>query len=299
MAITAAQVKELRESTGAGMMDAKKALEETGGDMEAAVDWLRTKGLAKAAKKAGRTAAEGLVAVAVRGGVGVAVELNSETDFVARNPDFQAMVRDFAQAALEVRSVEELKAATIGGRTVEEALTEAISRIGENMTLRRMARVEGESVAAYVHNAAAEGMGKIGVLVALKGADGGIGKQVAMHVAAAAPQSLSEADLDPAVLERERQVQTQKAHEENKSSAKPKPDAVIENNIIPGRMKKYLSEVTLLGQGFVMNPDVTVAQAAKDAGVEVTSFVRMAVGEGIEKEEGPSLADEVAKMVKG
>jgi elongation factor Ts len=299
MAITAAQVKELRESTGAGMMDAKKALEETGGDMEAAVDWLRTKGLAKAAKKAGRTAAEGLVAVAVRGGVGVAVELNSETDFVARNPDFQAMVRDFAQAALEVRSVEELKAATIGGRTVEEALTEAISRIGENMTLRRMARVEGESVAAYVHNAAAEGMGKIGVLVALKGADGGIGKQVAMHVAAAAPQSLSEADLDPAVLERERQVQTQKAHEENKSSAKPKPDAVIENNIIPGRMKKYLSEVTLLGQGFVMNPDVTVAQAAKDAGVEVTSFVRMAVGEGIEKEEGPSLADEVAKMDKG
>jgi elongation factor Ts len=299
MAITAAQVKELRESTGAGMMDAKKALEETGGDMEAAVDWLRTKGLAKAAKKAGRTAAEGLVAVAVRGGVGVAVELNSETDFVARNPDFQAMVRDFAQAALEVRSVEELKAATIGGRTVEEALTEAISRIGENMTLRRMARVEGKSVAAYVHNAAAEGMGKIGVLVALKGADGGIGKQVAMHVAAAAPQSLSEADLDPAVLERERQVQTQKAHEENKSSAKPKPDAVIENNIIPGRMKKYLSEVTLLGQGFVMNPDVTVAQAAKDAGVEVTSFVRMAVGEGIEKEEGPSLADEVAKMVKG
>jgi elongation factor Ts len=163
------------------------------------------------------------------------------------------------------------------------------------MTLRRMARVEGESVAAYVHNAAAEGMGKIGVLVALKGADGGIGKQVAMHVAAAAPQSLSEADLDPAVLERERQVQTQKAHEENKSSAKPKPDAVIENNIIPGRMKKYLSEVTLLGQGFVMNPDVTVAQAAKDAGVEVTSFVRMAVGEGIEKRQS-DFAAEVAEL---
>jgi elongation factor Ts len=298
MAITAAQVKELRDSTGAGMMDAKKALTETDGDMEAAIDWLRTKGLAKAAKKADRVAAEGLVGVAVEGGRGVAVEVNSETDFVAKNADFQKLVSGITTAALGVGDLDALKGADMGGKTVEAALTGAIATIGENMTLRRMEAIEGDSVAAYVHNAAAEGLGKIGVLVALKGTDNGIGKQIAMHVAATAPMSLGEGDLDPAVLEREREVQTQKALEENATAAKPKPDAVIHNNIIPGRMKKFLEEVTLLGQKFVINPDVTVEQAAKDAGVEILGFVRMAVGEGIEKKE-EDFAAEVAKTLAG
>jgi len=203
MTITASMVKELRDSTGAGMMDAKKALTETNGDMEAAVDWLRTKGLAKAAKKADRVAAEGLVGVAVSGGKGVAVEVNSETDFVGKNADFQALVRGITTAALGVASVDALKTAALNGKTVEAALTDAIVTIGENMTLRRMAAVEGDSVAAYVHTAAADGLGRIGVLVALKGADSGIGKQIAMHIAATSPVSLSEADMDPEVVSRE------------------------------------------------------------------------------------------------
>ncbi|MFT3974523.1 MAG: translation elongation factor Ts [Amaricoccus sp.] len=294
MSITAAMVKELRDASGAGMMDAKKALTETNGDMEAAIDWLRTKGLAKAAKKSGRTAAEGLIGVAVKGGVGVAVEVNSETDFVARNSDFQAVVRAIAEVATGVSDIESLKGAKLGEKTVEETVTEKIVTIGENLHLRRMVAVEGDSVASYVHNAVADNLGKIGVLVALKGADNGIGKQIAMHVAAAAPQSLSEADLDAAVLEREREVQTQKALEENATASKPKPEAVIHNNIIPGRMKKFLEEVTLLNQKFVINPDITVGQAAKDAGVEVLGFARLAVGDGIEKET-EDFAAEVAK----
>ncbi|MFC2967476.1 translation elongation factor Ts [Acidimangrovimonas pyrenivorans] len=291
MAITASMVKELRESTGAGMMDAKKALTETDGDMDAAVDWLRTKGLAKAAKKAGRTAAEGLVGVAVKDGKGVAVEINSETDFVAKNAEFQALVKSFTEAALGVDDVEALKAADVGGKTVEAALTDAVAKIGEHMSLRRMAVVEGESIAAYVHNAAADGMGKIGVLVALKGADNGIGKQIAMHIAATNPASLGEADLDPALVEREKQVLTEQARESGK------PDAVIEKMIV-GRMKKFFEEVTLLGQKFVINPDVTVAEAAKEAGVEIIGFVRMGVGEGIEKKE-EDFAAEVAKTLAG
>lgn len=293
--ITAARVKELREMTGAGMMDAKKALTEVDGDMDAAVDWLRTKGLAKAAKKSGRTAAEGLVGVAVSGGRGVAVEVNSETDFVAKNADFQGMVASFAKAALGAADLEALKAADLGGKSVETTLTEAIARIGENMTLRRMSAIEGDTVVSYVHNAAADGMGKIGVLVALKGTDAAIGRQIAMHIAATAPMALDEAAMDAAVVERERSIQTQKALEENASSAKPKPDAVITNNIIPGRMKKFLAENTLVGQQFVVNPDVTVGEAAKAAGIEIVGFVRLAVGEGIEKEEG-DFAAEVAKL---
>lgn len=289
MAITAALVKELRDKTGAGMMDAKKALTETDGDMEAAIDWLRTKGLAKAAKKSGRTAAEGLVSVAVSGGNAVAVEVNSETDFVAKNAEFQAMVASFAEAALSVDDIEALKAANLGGKSVEATLTDKIATIGENMTLRRMAKVSGETVVSYVHNAAAEGMGKIGVLVALSGADNGIGKQIAMHIAAANPASLSEADLDPAVVEKERQVQIDIARESGK------PEQVIEKMIV-GRMKKFLSEVTLLGQAFVVNPDLTVEAAAKEAGVEVTGFIRMEVGEGIEKVE-EDFAAEVAKTM--
>ncbi|MCB2159376.1 MAG: translation elongation factor Ts, partial [Rhodobacteraceae bacterium] len=238
MAITAQMVKELRESTGAGMMDAKKALTETDGDMEAAVDWLRTKGLAKAAKKADRVAAEGLIGVAVKDGRGVAIEINSETDFVAKNADFQQMVREIADLALQTGdSLEVLKATHLNGKPVEEVLTDAIARIGENMTLRRMHALEGDTVVSYVHSAAAEGMGKIGVLVAVNGpADKAqeIGRQFAMHIAATSPLSLSEATLAPDLVERELQVQTAKALEENAASAKPKPDAVIHNNIIPG-----------------------------------------------------------------
>ena len=295
MAVTAQMVKELRESTGAGMMDAKKALVETDGDMEAAVDWLRTKGLAKAAKKADRVAAEGLVGVAVEGGRGVTVEVNSETDFVAKNAEFQALVASFTKVALGAADTDALRAADLRGKSVELTLTEAVARIGENMSLRRMASVSGDFVASYVHNAAADGMGKIGVLVAVNGTDNGIAKQIAMHVAATNPLALSEADLDPAVLARELTVQTQKAMEENAASPKPKPDAVVQNNIIPGRMKRFLAENTLMGQSFVMNPDITVAAAAAAAGVTVVGFVRMAVGEGIEKEK-EDFAAEVAKM---
>lgn len=301
MTVTAAMVKELRDSTGAGMMDAKKALTETDGDMQAAVDWLRTKGLAKAAKKADRVAAEGLVGVSVKDGRGVAVEINSETDFVGKNADFQSLVREVTKLALETgESIEVLKAAHLNGEPVETVIQNAIARIGENMTLRRMHVLDGDTVVSYVHNAATEGMGKIGVLVALKGDAAkaqAIGKQFAMHIAATSPLALSEASLDPVVVERELAVQTAKALEENAASAKPKPEAVIQNNIIPGRMKKFLSEVTLLGQAFVINPDVTVEQAAKDAGVEITGFARVAVGEGIEKEK-EDFAAEVAKMAQ-
>jgi len=302
MTITAAMVKELRDATGAGMMDAKKALTEVAGDMEAAVDWLRTKGLAKAAKKADRVAAEGLVGVAVSNGRGVAVEINSETDFVAKNADFQALVREVARVALTTGdSIEVVKAADLNGKKVEEVIQEAIARIGENMTFRRLHVLEGDTVVSYVHNAATEGMGKIGVLVALTGpADkaAAIGKQFAMHIAATNPLSLSESTLDPVVLERELAVQTAKALEENASSAKPKPDAVIHNNIIPGRMKRFLAENTLLGQAFVINPDVTVEAAAKEAGVEITGFARVMVGEGVEKKE-EDFAAEVAKALQG
>jgi len=247
MTITATMVKELREVSGAGMMDAKRALTETDGDMEAAVDWLRTKGLSKAAKKSGRTAAEGLVGVAVKGGVGVAVEVNSETDFVARNSDFQAIVRAIAEVATGCADIEALRGAPLDDKTVQEAVTAKIATIGENLHLRRMVSVEGESVASYVHNAVAEGLGKIGVVVALKGADNGIGK----------------------------------------------PEAVIEK-MIQGRMAKFFEEVTLLNQKFVIDPDITVGQAAKAAGVEITAFARLAVGEGVEKEP-EDFAAEVAR----
>ncbi|OUS21850.1 translation elongation factor Ts [Rhodobacterales bacterium 59_46_T64] len=291
MAITAAMVKELRDTSGAGMMDAKKALTETDGDMEAAIDWLRTKGLAKAAKKSGRTAAEGLVAVSVNGNKGVAVEVNSETDFVGKNAEFQAMVASIAAAAQNVSDVEALKAAEIDGKTVETIITDKIATIGENMSVRRMAAIEGEQVVSYVHNAVADGMGKIGVLVALKGDNEAFGRQVAMHIAAANPASLSEADLDPAVVEKEKSVQMDIARESGK------PESVIEKMIV-GRMKKFLGEITLFGQAFVVNPDLTVEAAAKEAGVEITGFVRLEVGEGIEVEK-EDFAAEVAKAAKG
>ena len=303
MAITASQVKELRGMTGAGMMDVKKALVETDGDMEAAVDLLRVKGLAKADKKAGRTAAEGLVGVAVEGGVGVAVEINSETDFVSRNPVFQEMVSSIARTALGVDGdIEAVKAAAMGGKTVAETVTAQVATIGENLSLRRSARIEADVVASYIHNAAAPGMGNIGVLVGLnstgdKAALEALGKQIAMHVAATSPAALGEADLDPAVVERERQVLTEQARESGK------PDHVIEK-MIAGRMNKFFQEVCLLKQTFVINPDLTVEKAVKEAEagvgapVTVSGFVRLAVGEGVEKET-EDFAAEVAKTMGG
>ena len=286
--ITASMVKELRDNTGAGMMDAKKALMETKGDMEAAIDFLRVKGLAKADKKSGRTAAEGLVGVAVKDGVGVAVEGNSETDFVARNPQFQEMVGGIAQAALGAGGdVESVRAAPMGGKTVGETVAEAVATIGENMNLRRAARIEAGVVASYVHNALAPGMGKIGVLVGLnsdgdRGQVEALGKQIAMHVAATSPASLDQGDLDPALVEREKQVLTEQARESGK------PEAVIEK-MIDGRMRKYFEEVCLMKQAFVVNPDLSVekavkeAEAAAGAPITVSGFARLAVGEGIEK----------------
>ena len=291
MAITAALVKELRDSTGAGMMDAKKALTETDGDMDAAVDWLRTKGLSKAAKKSGRTAAEGLVAVNVAGGKGVAVEVNAETDFVAKNAEFQEMVAGIARAATDVDSVEALLEADMGGKTVADAVTDKIATIGENMSVRRMAAVAGDTVVAYIHNAVADGMGKIGVLVATNGGGDDFARQVAMHIAAANPAALDEASLDADLVEKERQIQVDIARESGK------PEQVIEK-MIEGRMKKFMAENTLLGQAFVVNPDLTVGAAAKEAGAEITAFVRLEVGEGIEKEQ-EDFAAEVAKAAQG
>jgi elongation factor Ts len=291
MSITASMVKELRESTGAGMMDAKKALTETSGNFEAAVDWLRTKGLAKAAKKSDRIAAEGLVAVSVQGSIGVAIEVNSETDFVAKNAEFQEMVRGFAGVALNVGSVTALADASFQGKKVSEVLTDKIATIGENLSLRRIAKISGDQVVSYIHNAAADGMGAIAVLVALKGSNEEFGRQVAMHIAAANPQALNKNDLDPLIIEREKSVLTEQARESGK------PEQVIEK-MIEGRMKKFFSEVTLLGQDFVIDPDLTVEAAAEKSGVEIIDYVRMAVGEGIEKKE-EDFAAEVAKAAQG
>ena len=300
MSITAAMVKELREKSGAGMMDCKTALNESGGDMEAAVDWLRTKGLAKAAKKAGRVAAEGLVGVASEGNKAAVIELNSETDFVARNEGFQELVAKVAKVATSTDgSVEALAAADLDGKSVADAITDAIATIGENMTLRRSAllSVDQGVVSTYVHGKVAEGLGKIGVLVALQSsADAakldGLGRQIAMHVAATSPLALNTEALDPAVVEREKAVFSEQARDSGK------PDNIIEK-MVEGRLRKFYEEVTLVKQAFVINPDQTVEQAvealAKDLGTEVklTGFVRLALGEGIEKEE-QDFAAEVA-----
>ena len=291
MAITAALVKELRDATGAGMMDAKKALTETDGDTAAAVDWLRTKGLAKAAKKSGRTAAEGLVAVEVIDGTGVAVEVNSETDFVAKNKDFQDMVAAIANAAMSVGDVEALRNADLGGKSVADTVTGKISTIGENMSLRRMSVIKGDCVVPYIHNAAAPGMGKIGVLVAFTGDDQQTARGIAMHIAAINPAALSEDDLDPAVVEKERKIQMDIARDSGK------PEGVIDKMIV-GRMKKWLAEVTLLNQTYVRSDDgQSVGAAAMAAGIKITAFARLEVGEGIEKIE-EDFAAEVAKIAK-
>jgi elongation factor Ts len=304
--ITASMVKELREKTDAGMMDCKAALNETGGDMEAAIDLLRKKGLAKAAKKAGRVAAEGLVGIASAGPKAVVVELNSETDFVARNDAFQALVRNTAGMALTAgANVEAIKAASYpGGGTVQEAIANLVATIGENMSLRRAALLEVSAglVSSYLHNAVGDGLGKIGVLVALESTGNAetlatIGKQVAMHVAAANPAALDSASVDPAVIARERNVLTEKA------KATGKPDPVIEK-IVESGLKTFFKEVCLVDQPFIHDPGKTVLQAvneaAKAAGAPIVlkGFVRYALGEGIEKET-TDFAAEVAAAVGG
>ena len=307
--ITAALVKDLREKTGAGMMDCKRALTETSGDMEAASDWLRAKGISKAAKKTERVAAEGAVALASRpqgdGMVAAAVEVNAETDFVARNDKFQDGARKIAQAALNLSGEgdpETLATTDVGGETVQDLLTGLISTIGENMVARRVRRFEVQQgvVAAYVHNKVADDLGRIGVLVAVEGAGdkaqlSELGRKIAMHVAATNPASLSPDDLDPAVVERERTILTDKAREEGR------PDNMIEK-IVGGQINKFQREVVLLKQAFVMNPDQSVEQLIAETGkalgseVKVTGFVRMALGEGVEKPQGPDFATEVAQV---
>ncbi|TPP11016.1 translation elongation factor Ts [Rhizobium glycinendophyticum] len=305
--ITAALVKELREKSGAGMMDCKKALIENDGDVEAAIDWLRAKGIAKADKKSGRTAAEGLIGINGNGTSAVVVEVNSETDFVARNEAFQDLVRGVASVAITTDgSVEAIGAATYpaSGKTVTDTIKDAIAHIGENMTLRRAVKlsVEDGVVATYVHNAASEGLGKLGVLVALKSTGNkdvlsAIGRQVAMHIAATNPLAIRSEEVDAAVAERERNVFIEQ------SRASGKPDAIIEK-MVEGRMRKFFEEVALLSQAFVINPDLTVGDAIKaaekDAGapIEVTGMARLLLGEGIEKEES-DFAAEVAAVAKG
>lgn len=308
MAVTAADVKELREKTGAGMMDCKNALTETGGDMEAAIDWLRAKGLARAAKKAGRVAAEGLIGVASKGNSAVVVEVNSETDFVARNETFQNLVRTVAEIALGTDgSLASVQGASFPGadRSVEEEIREQIATIGENLNLRRVARLEVSegAVASYVHGQVAPGLGSIGVLVALKSSGDAakleqIGRQIAMHIAAASPLALNVGELDPATVERERAVYADQARESGK------PESIIDK-MVEGRMRKFYEESVLLSQAFVVDPDVTVEAAVKraedDVGapISVEGFVVFRIGEGVEKSETDFAAEVAAAAGKG
>jgi elongation factor Ts len=304
MSVTAALVKELREKSGAGMMDCKKALSETDGDMEAAIDWLRTKGLATAAKKSGRVASEGLVAFAVDGTRGGLIELNAETDFVARNTEFQEFASTLASLALNADDIDALGGVDYPGtgRNVSEELTHKIATIGENMSLRRMETVSvgAGSVVSYMHNSTAPGLGRIGVLVALESsADAAVleelGKQIAMHIAATSPASLSVDDLDPESVQRERDVLIEQA----KASGKPQE---IAEKMVEGRMKKYYQEVVLLEQTSVIDGETqiagVVANAAKSAGtdIELKAFARFNLGEGIEKEETDFAAEVAAQL---
>jgi len=300
--ITAGMVKELRDKTGAGMMDCKAALGETGGDLEAAVDWLRKKGLAKAAKKAGRVAAEGLIGVAIAGNKAVVVEVNSETDFVARNDLFQGLVKMIADVALDAGSdVERILAARIGGGTVADAINETIAKVGENMTLRRAAGLSvGKGVlASYVHSSVADGLGRIGVIVALE-SDGeadelkAFGRMVAMHVASANPQAIDSAGLEAATVQRERSVL------EEKFKAQGRPANVIDK-IVESGLKTFYKEVCLLDQPFIFDDKKSVAQAMKEnegkvrAPIKITGFVRYALGEGIDRPTG-DFGGEVAAL---
>ena len=302
--ITAQMVKELRERTGAGMMDCKAALQETNGDIEQAVDLLRKKGLAKAAKKAGRIAAEGLIGLAVEGTKGVLVEVNSETDFVARNDLFQGLVKMIANVALTVGTdMEKIKAAKVGPITIADAIADTIAKIGENMTLRRASQLSVGTgvIASYVHNSVEEGLGKIGVLVALESTGKAdelkrFGRMVAMHVAASNPQAVDSSGLDPEVVRREKDVLA------DKYKAQGKPANVVEK-IVESGLKTFYKEVCLLDQAYIHEPDKSVSQALKEAEgkaggpIKVTGFVRYALGEGIDRPEN-DFGGEVAALVK-
>ncbi len=299
--ITAQMVKELREWTGAGMMDCKAALTASDGDMQASMDWLRKKGLSKAAKKAGRVAAEGLIGVQVAGAKGVVVEVNSETDFVARNDLFQGLVKMIAGVALNTGTeVEKIKAAKVGSITVADAIADTIAKIGENMTLRRAAAlsVGKGAIGAYVHNSVVDGLGKIGVLVALESAGktdelASLGRMIAMHVAASNPQAIDASGLDPALVKREKDVLA------DKFKAQGKPANVIEK-IVESGLKTFYKEVCLHDQAYVHDPGKSVAQALKEAegkvggAIKITGFVRYALGEGIEKQESDFAAEVAA-----
>jgi elongation factor Ts len=305
MSISAAQVKELRDLTGAGMMDCKAALNETNGNMEEAVDWLRKKGISKADKKAGRTAAEGLIGVDAGVREAAVVEVNSETDFVARNAAFQEIVANVAKVALAYGTTEAVAAAKYPGsdKSVTETIKDAVGTIGENMGFRRSAKlaVPHGAVATYVHNGVADGLGKLGVLVAIETtgnehAANAFGRQVAMHVAATNPVALTAEEVDPALVEREKAIFSDQARQSGK------PEAIIEK-MVEGRLRKFYEEVVLLKQAFVLNPDITVEKALKDAEKEIgapakiTAYLRFALGEGIEKET-TDFAAEVAAAVK-
>jgi len=302
--ITASMVKELREKSGAGMMDAKKALEEVSGDMEAAVDFLRKKGLAKAEKKSSRTAAEGLVSITSNGTNGAVLEVNSETDFVARNEQFQSFVKQATANAMDVDSVDALMASDMDGKSVNDTLTNLVATIGENMSIRRMEKlsVSDGAVVGYVHNPVAPNLGKIGVLVALESTGdkeklSALGKQIAMHVAAAFPQCLNEEGADQVALERERNIIRETA------LAEGKPAEIVEK-MLDGRMKKYLKEICLMDQIFVIDGETRIADLVKNAGddvgapVELKGYARVQLGEGIEKEE-EDFAAEVNKVANG
>jgi elongation factor Ts len=305
MSISAAQVKELRDLTGAGMMDCKAALTETNGNMEEAVDWLRKKGISKADKKAGRTAAEGLIGVDAGVREAAIVEVNSETDFVARNEQFQDLVRNIAKVALAYGTTEAVAAAKYPGsdKSVTEVIKDAVGTIGENISFRRSAKltVPHGAVATYVHNSVADNLGKLGVLVAIETtgnehAANAFARQVAMHVAATNPLALTAEQIDPAAVEREKAIFSDQARQSGK------PEAIIEK-MVEGRLRKFYEEVVLLKQAFVLNPDITVEKALKDAEKEIgapakiTAYLRFALGEGIEKE-ATDFAAEVAAAVK-
>jgi len=306
--ITAQMVKELRESTGAGMMDCKAALSESGGEMEAAQDWLRKKGLSKAAKKSGRVAAEGLIGITVKGSKAVVVEVNSETDFVARNDLFQGLVKMTADVAMDVGTdVEAIKAAKAGSITIGDAINETIAKIGENMTLRRAAMLEVSkgTIGQYMHNSVSEGLGKIGVLVALESTGNvdeltALGRQLAMHVASSNPLALDAAGIDPEVIKREKDVLADKFRQQGK------PEAMIEK-IVESGLKTFYKEQTFLEQPFIFDDSgkKSVAQAVKEAEgkiggpIKITGFVRFGLGEGIEKQESDFAAEVAAAAGQG
>ena len=276
MTITAKMVKDLRDSTGAGMMDAKKALVETGGDYEAASDWLRQKGLAKAQKKSGRIAAEGLIGIHLEKNGATIIEVNCETDFVAKNSEFQEMVHSILTASKDLDSLEKVLENEIQGKNIQDLLIEKVSSIGEKISLRRYQKLDSDFIYAYVHNAVSENLGKIGVLVALSADNKELGKQIAMHIAACNPLALAESDLPRSTLEREEKVYLEQAKDSGKS-----PEIIA--NMVKGKLKKFVTEVTLLNQNFVVEPDQKISEIIKKRGINILGYVRFEVGEGIEK----------------